>query len=79
MLTCKDSVGLLMDLLDGEMSEDQESALHEHLSACPPCVDFVKTYRSTSSLCQRALLAKQIPAEVSAKLKGFLRAKLKKA
>jgi MoxR-like ATPase len=51
--------------------------LEEHLSACPPCVDFLKTYRATPSLCRRAL-QKQMPQEMASKLSDYLRAKLKK-
>ena len=76
MFSCKDSVNLLMDFLDGEMKPEDEAHLQEHLSGCPPCVDFLKTYRATPSLCRRAL-AKQMPQELSAKLTDFLRAKIK--
>jgi anti-sigma factor (TIGR02949 family) len=76
MFSCKDSVNLLMDFLDGEMSPEEEAHLKEHLSACPPCMDFLKTYRATPGLCKRAL-AKQMPQELSSKLTEFLRAKIK--
>lgn len=76
MFSCKDSVNLLMDFLDGEMSPEDEAHLQEHLSGCPPCMDFLKTYRATPGLCKRAL-AKQMPQELSNKLTEFLRAKIK--
>ncbi len=47
MFTCKDSVHLLIDFLDGDMSEDEQRHLREHLQGCPPCVDFLKTYKAT--------------------------------
>jgi anti-sigma factor (TIGR02949 family) len=74
MYSCKDSVDLLRQFLDGDMSDDQEKSLQEHLSACPPCVDFLKTYRATPGLCKRAL-ARKMPEEMGQKLTEFLRAK----
>ena len=77
MFTCKESVDLLMNFLDGTLAPEEEAHLREHFEACPPCVDFLRTYRATPSLCKRAL-AKQMPSEVSEKLKDFLKAKLHK-
>jgi anti-sigma factor RsiW len=65
-----------MNFLDGEMSADEESHLREHLSGCPPCVDFLKTYRATPTLCKRAL-ARQMPEELSGKLTEYLRQRIK--
>jgi len=76
MFSCKDSVNLLMDFLDGEMAPEDEAHLKEHLSGCPPCVDFMRTYRATPGLCKRAL-ARKMPSEMSDKLTQFLRAKIK--
>lgn len=78
MYSCKDSVGLLVDFLDGELSSDQEQHLHEHLAACPPCVDFLRTYKATPGLCKRALM-RQMPTEMSDKLTSYLRAKIVKS
>lgn len=76
MFSCKESVNALLEYLDGEMSPDEEKHLEAHLSACPPCVDFLRTYRATPGLCKRALAAK-MPEELGHKLTEFLRAKLK--
>jgi anti-sigma factor (TIGR02949 family) len=75
MFSCKESVDVLQKFLDGELAEDEESHLREHFQACPPCVDFLRTYKATSGLCKRAL-AKQMPQELTDKLKDFLRAKV---
>jgi anti-sigma factor RsiW len=74
MFSCKKSIDLLLGYLDGDIPADEEQHLHEHLSACPPCVDFLKTYRATPALCKKALAAK-MPEELSSKLTDFLRAK----
>jgi anti-sigma factor (TIGR02949 family) len=78
MFTCKESVDLLLEFLEGEMPEEQAKRLEEHLGSCPPCVDFLRTYRATPTLCKRAL-AKQMPEELSHRLKEFLRQNYKKA
>lgn len=77
MKTCKESIDALLNYLDRDMPAEEVKELEEHLNGCSPCVDFVKQYRQTSSMCKRALAA-SIPMEVALKLKDFLRAKLKK-
>ena len=77
MFTCKESIDLLLAFLDGEMPEDEERHLNEHLSGCPPCVDFLRTYRATPSLCKRAL-GRKMPSELASKLTDFLRERCKK-
>ncbi|MFZ5470357.1 MAG: anti-sigma factor family protein [Myxococcota bacterium] len=77
MYTCKDSISLLMTLLDGEVSAEEERNLEEHLQACPPCVEFMRTYRATPAMCRTALAAK-MPEELCHRLTEFLRSKCKK-
>jgi anti-sigma factor (TIGR02949 family) len=77
MFTCKESVDLLLRFLDGEMPEEEARDLEEHLAACPPCVDFLRTYRATPTLCKRALRA-QMPEELAHRLTEFLRQKCRK-
>ncbi|ADO74979.1 anti-sigma factor family protein [Stigmatella aurantiaca] len=78
MYTCKDSINLLMNFLDGELSQEETQHLREHLQGCSPCVDFLRTYRATPGLCKRALAAR-MPKEVSEKLTEYLRSKIKSA
>lgn len=78
MYTCKDTINLLLDFLDGEVPPEEAQHLREHLSGCAPCVEFLRTYRATPGLCRRAL-AKQMPAEVSEKLTEYLRSRIKSA
>ena len=77
MFSCKDSIHLLLDYLDGEMSPEEQQHLEEHLAGCPPCVDFVRTYKATSGLCKKAL-AKRMPEELSQKLSEYLRSRIRK-
>jgi anti-sigma factor (TIGR02949 family) len=77
MFSCKDSIHLLLDFLEGEMSPELSRELEEHLAGCPPCVDFMNTYRRTPAICKKALAAK-MPEELSAKLTEFLRTHIRK-
>jgi anti-sigma factor RsiW len=78
MYTCKDSINLLLDYLDGELTPEDTQHLREHLQGCSPCVDFLRTYRATPGLCKKAL-AQKMPQEMSTKLTEFLRSKIKSA
>ncbi len=75
MFTCKDSIHSLLEYVDGELSEAQAAELREHLRACPPCVDFLQSYKATPKLARRALVD-EMPRELAGKLKAFLRTKL---
>lgn len=77
MFSCKDSIHYLLDFLDGEIAAEDEKHLEEHLAGCPPCVEFVRTYRATPGLCKRAL-AKKMPEELSKKLSEFLRQRMRR-
>ena len=76
MLNCKESIDLLLSYLDGELPENEARALEEHLSLCPPCIEFVRGYQQTPGLCRKAL-ARKMPEELAGKLNDFLRARIK--
>ena len=75
--TCKDSVELLLEYLDGELNGERRARLEEHLGGCSPCEDFMKSYQATPALCRKAM-AREMPREVSEKLTDFLRAEIAK-
>ncbi len=77
MHSCKDVVELMLQFLDGELAEPDDRDLREHLSACPPCVDFLNTYRRTPELCREAL-EKDMPKELADRLTAFLRTRIAK-
>jgi anti-sigma factor (TIGR02949 family) len=78
IITCKDCVEVLRAYLDGEMTPEDQAHLKGHLEDCPPCEEFLNTYRDTPDLCRKAL-ASRMPEELSRKLKDFLRAKVAKS
>jgi anti-sigma factor RsiW len=75
MMYCQDCVALLADYLDGSLSDEQKSSLEEHLSYCPPCITFVRTYKATTKVARKHL-SQAMPEEMSARLHDFLHRKL---
>ena len=76
-VTCKHSIELLQEYLDGTLPPDQMAELERHFKACPPCLDFVRKYRATPGLCQKALLFEAIPEGLGERLSAFLHEKCK--
>jgi anti-sigma factor RsiW len=75
--TCKDSVELLLEYLDGELTGELRDKLERHLSGCSPCEDFWRSYKATPAICRKAL-AREVPQEVANKLTEFLRREMKR-
>ncbi|TMB12555.1 MAG: zf-HC2 domain-containing protein [Deltaproteobacteria bacterium] len=68
---CKECVDLLGEYVEGVLPPDRAKALEDHLSTCPPCITFVRTYRATRKLCRNAL-ATEMPKELMSSLSSFL-------
>ncbi len=73
-VTCQHSLSLLQDYLDGTLSPEEKAKLDRHFRACPPCIDFVRKFKATPGLCQKAL-AQDLPQEMGDRLLSFLREK----
>jgi anti-sigma factor RsiW len=72
---CADCVELLGEYVDGTLPPDRAAALEAHLSTCPPCITFVRTYKATRTLC-RCKLARDMPPELKSSLQAFLAEKV---
>jgi anti-sigma factor RsiW len=70
-LVCRDGVELLMDYLEGVLSETDREAIEAHVGGCPRCVAFVASYRDTPRIL-RAATAAELPTDVAASLRRFL-------
>ena len=68
---CKECVDLLGEYIEGTLPPDRKKALEEHLSLCPPCITFVRTYKATRGLCRKAL-EREMPVELVNSLQNFL-------
>lgn len=71
MPDCSRLVALLTEYLEGRLPDTLRSDLEQHLAACPECVAFVRTFRSTLSLV-RSLSEQDLPAELRLRLRAFL-------
>ncbi|HLV00198.1 MAG TPA: zf-HC2 domain-containing protein [Acidobacteriota bacterium] len=72
--SCRDCVDLLMDYLEGNLEPEKQERLREHLSACAPCINFMKTYESCREMTSKLRDQKvEVPVEVQERLKSFLR------
>lgn len=71
MASCSELVALLTDYLEGRLPPDAHRDLEQHLAACPSCVGFVRTFRTTVSLLQ-SLTEEDLPPELRTRLKAFL-------
>lgn len=48
---CKEIFATLSEYLDMELPPDACRELEEHLSGCPPCIEFADSLRKTVALC----------------------------
>ena len=75
---CRECIELLTDYLEGTLDKDTKFKLDEHLSACAPCINFVKTFEKSAEITK--LLREQrvdVPAEVQDRLKSFLKSEIR--
>lgn len=78
-VNCKECVALLLEYLDDTLDPVTKKKLDEHMAACPPCLNFLKTYKSSSEMSRRLRdQAVQIPVEMENRLKSFLKEHVKK-
>jgi len=71
MITCRELVELLIDFVSNELSPEHCARIEKHLSDCPPCEAYVKTYRLTIQL-SRQLPCTPLPEELARRLRAAL-------
>lgn len=72
-IACVTGVELLMDYLEGVLTEDVRAALDAHVAGCQRCAAFVDSYRATPRLLKEATDA-SLPDDIQRSLRAFLRA-----
>jgi len=77
LFSCRECIDVLRAYLDGELTPEEQAHFKAHLQDCPPCVEFLESYRSTPALSKKALTAK-MPEELSQKLVALLQGALKR-
>ena len=78
MICCKECLDLLHDYLEGSLKQETTEALENHFNDCPPCIAFLNTYKSTSSVCKKSFGEIEVPDAVKLKLKEFLKENIPK-
>ncbi len=77
-MTCKRLIlEYLVEYEDGSMPEGDRLELESHLSHCPPCVVFLKSYRATGRTL-RMLKPREIPKNLAEAVLTFVRARCSK-
>lgn len=76
-ISCQECVDLLFDYLDSNLDPQMMKQLDDHFSACPPCINFLKTYRATQTMeSQMSDQDVDVPIEMEERLKNFLHEQL---
>ena len=52
-LTCKECVEFLMDYLEQSLAPDVRATFERHLTACPNCVRYLESYKTTTTVCKK--------------------------
>ena len=66
----------LIDFEDGTMSEGERRELQRHFEMCPPCLNFLTTYRATGRTL-KMLKPREIPPALSETVMVFVRKRRK--
>ncbi|HEX3148423.1 MAG TPA: zf-HC2 domain-containing protein [Gemmataceae bacterium] len=70
-LTCRKVAEILIDFVEGSLSEDQHTLLQRHLCGCVPCAIYIHTYRDTIKV-THSLPDEPLPTEFAGRLKKML-------
>ena len=53
-MTCRELIGFLDDYVAGSLAPDERLRFETHLSDCPECIGYVRSYRDTIRLSKDA-------------------------
>lgn len=77
MLRCDAAVDMLLDARDGTLSLQGRQALESHLSQCPSCIAFQRSYERSIALTAQALTVK-LPPLAKVRIQAALHQQLKR-
>ena len=72
--SCRETIELLMDYLEGKLSPEDHEALKQHFSDCPPCLAFVRSYQEMPRILREATEI-PMPQEMESRLQAYLKEK----
>ena len=64
MITCQEFIDFIARYLDAELPDAEKRSFEEHVSECPPCLDYLKTYQTTVELASQCDPEGELPADV---------------
>jgi hypothetical protein len=77
-ITCKRLVmEALYDFEEGTMPQGERAEFEKHLALCPPCVEFLDSYRATGRTL-RALKPREIPPTLARTVFQFVKTRCSK-
>ncbi len=75
MLTCREVLDFLADYVSAELPEAQRAEFERHLSVCPPCVAYLKSYQATMRMGAEAFDDVDAPPPPEALVQAILAAR----
>lgn len=75
-MNCRELCEQLLEFLSGELDPDCCEEIRQHLTQCPPCEAYYKSYRITVTI-SRKLPARQMSVTFAEKLKIMICSKKK--
>lgn len=72
MITCRELVELLDDLVSDQLAPEHRVPVESHLDRCPSCVAYFDSYRLTIQLSQQ-LLRPPLPLRLEQRLRAMLK------
>ncbi len=77
LLSCEEVAAMLFEYVEGELDDHQHALVEAHLSLCPHCESFVRSYASVGGLVRAALevtVDKHLQDELDAAIFAAIRA-----
>lgn len=78
MNVCKDVADLALEYIRRELEPEIEARLEKHLTHCPSCINFIRTYEYVPNV-SREVINRQMPESVKSSLRQFLQRELKQS
>jgi len=75
--SCRQTTGLVFDYLNDQLAPSVKRDFEQHLSICPDCVRFLKTYKKTVTAA-RSIKAERLPLIVRENILAFLRKRIRR-
>ena len=64
---CSDTERLLFEFVEGELDPETQKKFEMHVSDCPPCLEYIETYRRTIALTRDSRPPRQLKCPTNSK------------